>query len=112
MTKRERDIFNDLMDLYEFEVYTNEQGQLQVYDLQGACLGDICSETFKDEWEILERMEIYHEDYIIRAIEEDLDVSFDTYGEYLDYLKALDNKDEYGYDIAVLSLIVNKKLDI
>jgi hypothetical protein len=112
MTKREKAVFDDLMSLYEFEVIHNDDDTLSVYDLQHACLGDICDEVFKDEFEILERMEIYHEDYIIRAIEEDLHVCFDTYGEYLDYLKALDNKDEYGYDIAVLSLIVNKRLDI
>lgn len=108
MTKREREIFDDLMDLYEFEVYTNEQEQLQVRDLQGACLGDICSETFKDEWEILDRMEIYHEDYIIRSLEEDFDLYFETYGEWVQFLETQD-KEKYGYDLAVLDLIVKAK---
>lgn len=112
MTKREREIFDDLMDLYQFEVIHNDDNTLSVYDLQGACLGDICDDIFKDEFAILERMEIYHLDYIIRTIEEDLGVYFDTFKEYLDYLISLDNKDDYGYDIAILSLIVNKRLDI
>jgi hypothetical protein len=111
MTDRERFVFNDLMDAYQFEVIHNDDGTLSVYDLQHACLGDICDEIFKDEFEILERMEMYHEDYIIRLLEEDFNMYFDTYGEWLQFLKE-QNNDEYAYDIAILSLIVNKRLDI
>jgi len=112
MTDRERYIFNDLMDLYEFEVIHNDNGTLSVNDLQGACLGDVCDEIFKDEFEILERMEIYHLNYIVRVLEDDLNTFFYTIDECLEYLLKLDNKDDYAYDIAVLSLIVNKRLDI
>lgn len=110
MTQREKTIFDDLMDLYEFQVYTNEQGLLQVNDLQYACLGDICSETFKDEWEILERMEVYHLDYILCGLEEAFDKYLD-FEEWLQFLETQD-KDEFGYDLAVLNLIVkaNKKV--
>jgi len=111
MTKREKAVFDDLMSLYEFEVIHNNDGTLSVYDLQHACLGDICDEIFKDEFEILERMEVYHLDYIINGLEETFDNYFDTYGEWLQFLKE-QNEEEYGYDIAVLSLIVNKRLDI
>jgi cobalamin biosynthesis Co2+ chelatase CbiK len=111
MNDRERFVFNDLMDAYQFEVIHNDDGTLSVYDLQHACLGDICDEIFKDEFEILERMEMYHEDYIIRLLEEDFNIYFDTYGEWLQFLKE-QNNDEYAYDIAILSLIVNKRLDI
>lgn len=108
MTTQEKKVFDDLMDLYEFQVYTNEKGLLQVNDLQYACLGDICSEEFDDEYDILERMEIYHEDYIIRGLEETFDISFDTYVEWLEFLKTQDHN-EYGYDIAVLSLITQNQ---
>jgi hypothetical protein len=111
MTKREKAVFDDLMSLYEFEVIHNDDDTLSVYDLQHACLGDICDEIFKDEFEILERMEVYHLDYIINGLEETFDNYFDTYGEWLQFLKE-QNEEEYGYDIAVLSLIVNKRLDI
>jgi hypothetical protein len=111
MTDRERFVFNDLMDAYQFEVIHNDDGTLSVYDLQHACLGDICDEIFKDEFEILERMEVYHLDYIINGLEETFDNYFDTYGEWLQFLKE-QNEEEYGYDIAILSLIVNKRLDI
>ena len=109
MTKREREIFDDLMDLYEFQVYKNEQGLLQVYDLQGACLGDICSETFRDEWEILDRMEIYHEDYIIRGIEEYVDIK--NCFNYEDILQVLEqeNIEDLQYDMAILRLITHQE---
>jgi len=111
MNDRERFVFNDLMEAYQFEVIHNDNGTLSVYDLQHACLGDICDEIFKDEFEILERMDMYHEDYIIRLLEEDFNTYFNTYGEWLQFLKE-QNNDEYAYDIAILSLIVNKRLDI
>jgi hypothetical protein len=111
MNDRERFVFNDLMEAYQFQVIHNDDGTLSVYDLQHACLGDICDEIFKDEFEILERMGMYHEDYIIRILEEDFNTYFDTYGEWLQFLKE-QNNDEYAYDIAILSLIVNKRLDI
>lgn len=109
MTKREKEIFDDLMDLYEFQVYTNEQGLLQVNDLQYACLGDICDEIFKDEWEILERMETYHEDYIIRGIEDYVDIS--SCKNYNDILAVLEreNFEDLKYDIAILRLITRQE---
>jgi len=105
MTIKERKVFDNLMSLYEFEAYKNEQGLLQVDDLQGACLGDICSETFKDEFEILDRMEIYHLDYLIAPLEELFDIEFDTFKEWLDFLNTQD-KEEYKCEIAYLDLIV------
>lgn len=110
MTKREKAVFDDLMSYYEFDVIQNDDNTLSVYDLQHACLGNICDEIFKDEFEILERMTIYHEDYIIRGLEETFDTYFDTYKEWLQFLKQ-QNDDDYDYDIAVLSLIANHRVD-
>jgi len=71
-------IFNHLMEEYQFKVIYNDNGTLSVYDLQHACLGNICDEIFKDEFEILERMETYHEEYTNRLLEKDFDEFFDT----------------------------------
>ena len=111
MTKREKAVFDDLMDLYEFEVIHNNDDTLSVCDLTGACWGSICDEKFEDEFEILERMTIYHEGYLICSLEETFDTRFDNYGDWLLFLKE-QNDEDYGYDIAVLSLIVNNRLDI
>jgi hypothetical protein len=104
MTQREKEIFNDLMDLYEFEVYTNEQDKFQVNDLQGACLGDICDDIFNDEWEILERMETYHLDYIINGLENTFNLSFDTFEEWVELLERED-LEELKYTEEILKLL-------
>lgn len=109
MTQREKEIFDDLMDLYEFQVYTNEQGKLQVNDLQRACLGDICDDIFNDEWEILERMDAYHQDYIINGLDDYLDLTECI--NYDDILAVLEREDleELRYDKAILRLLARKE---
>jgi hypothetical protein len=109
MNKKEKIFFEELLDMYEFETYKNENGKLQLNDLQGACLGGICGEEFSNEYEILERMEIYHDDYILRILEEDYDISFDTYQEWYDFLKDKNDKKDY-FELNLFSLILYKKL--
>ena len=109
MNEKEIKFLNELLDMYEFEVYKNENGKLQLNDLQGACLGDICFDEFNDEFEILERMEMYHDDYIIRILEEDYNISFDNYKEWYDFLKKKNNKKDY-FELNLFSLILYKKL--
>lgn len=114
LTEEEQQFFDELMDFYEFEVYTNEDGKLMVNDLQGgACLGDICDEEFNDEFEILDRMDVYHQDYIIAPLEEEYDVDFGTYEEWFDFLK---NQDEYNlfkkeeFVLNLLSMLLDRRL--
>ena len=113
------DIFKELMDLYEFRVHidTNEDGEeiLKLVDLQGGNLGDIESEEFNDFYEILERMEAYHNDYIIEALAECVDYycpneqrEWATWEELMEIVK--DNFEELmecAWDIKVLELILN-----
>lgn len=113
------DLFEQLMDLYEFRVYKekNEDRQeiLKVQDLQGGNLGDIESEEFADYCEILERMEAYHNDYIVRAIDECLNYyckkearEWQTWEDLLTIAK--DNFEELmecEWDIKAMELILN-----
>lgn len=48
-------------------------GVWSIYDRQGANLGDINEERFDNAGQILDRMDIYINDYIYRALEEELD---------------------------------------
>jgi hypothetical protein len=106
MTKREEQVFYDLMDMYQFEVTRHvETDELWLTDLQDANLGGICDVPYKDEWAILDRMEMYHDDYIIEIIKQDYRVHFDTYKEYVDFLKSLNNPNE-AYTIEILELII------
>ena len=113
------DIFKELMDLYEFRVHidTNEDGEeiLKLEDLQRGNIGNIESEEFADYYEILERMEAYHNDYIIRAIDECLDYyckdetrEWSTWEDLMEIVQ--DNFEELmecEWDIKVLELILN-----
>lgn len=113
------DLFEQLMDLYEFRVHieTNEDGEeiLKLEDLQRGNIGDIESEEFNDYYEILERMEAYHEDYIVDALGRCLDY----YGDNIDgewatwgdlYYLTKDHIEELAeceFDIRALELILN-----
>ena len=113
------DLFKELMELYEFRVYKaiNENGDeiLKVRDLQNGNIGDIESDEFNDCCDILERMEIYHKDYII----DDLATCLSYYGDIIDDEWAtwqdlynitsnhIEELAECEFDIRVLELILN-----
>lgn len=69
------DFFLQLLDLYEFEIYIDKDEEdnkvFRLRDLQGANLGNIENEKFKDIASILTRMDAYHNDYIYRSLDED-----------------------------------------
>lgn len=52
------------------EVY---EGTWSIYDRQGANLGNINEDRFDNAGQIFDRMDIYINDYIYRALEEELD---------------------------------------
>lgn len=105
MNKKDRELFLSMLDLYEFELYVNDNGLLQLYDLQGACLGDICSDEFRTEFEVIGRLEVYHEDYLIRDLEEQYDISFYYYDDWVEFLEE-QNDNENEYTLSLLKLIV------
>lgn len=67
-----KEMFYDLMNQYEFKVYKaqDEDGNecLKLKDLQGGNLGNIESREYKDFAEILEDLEIYHNDYLVKYV--------------------------------------------
>lgn len=66
--------FNDLLNLYEFElkINTNKNGEkkFMLKDLQDGNLGEIEQEEFDSLADIIERLDIYHDDYIFHPLEE------------------------------------------
>lgn len=96
----------ELLNIYGFELIVNDDFTLSLKDLEGANLGDIESDTFKDFDDVIDRLEIYHYDYIVRDLEEQFDIkeeNFDNWKEIYRYLKK-ENKNSYDTDI--LGLIV------
>lgn len=93
MNKWEK-LFEEFMDLTEFSLIKHRNpehvveyetpdgdpicaidycGYWSIYDRQGANLGDINEERFDNAGQILDRMDIYINDYIYRDLEEELD---------------------------------------
>lgn len=59
---------SEMLEWYEFDLEVSPQG-LHLVDLQGANLGGIEGEVFSDLKEVVDRLSVYHEDYVIRDIE-------------------------------------------
>ena len=75
-------LFDEFLELTEFKLvrhqndydeYTDEYGHWNLIDNQGANLGDIEGDRFESAAQILDRMTIYINDYIVEDIEECLE---------------------------------------
>ena len=109
-------LFDEYIDMIEFRLEKDKKGKFHLHDLQGANLGDIESDSFDNADEVLDRLGVYHEDYIIRDIEDllyEADVDLSSWdGSYEDLLKFRDKLPDYQFDFDVLDMIVNHGKDI
>lgn len=67
---------DDFIDSMDFEIRVEynpdeEKNMLRLHDLQGANLGGIEEEWFADFEEVVDRMDVYIDDYFIRPVEEE-----------------------------------------
>ena len=105
-------LFEDMLDLYEFDLAVDNEGFWRVVDRQAGNLGGIEQEQFNTLADILDRMEAYHNDYII----EDLEKCFPEieYSNWEDLYKQLvglfkrnkEDLSEFEFDIRVLEMIL------
>ena len=106
-------LFLDMLDLYEFDLAVDEENYWRVIDRQGGNLGGIEQEQFETLASIVDRMEAYHNDYIIGALEEGFPEI--EYSDWQDLSKRVVelakeyNEDlaEWEFDIRVLDMIIN-----
>ena len=70
-------VFREFLDLIEMELVRYEDG-FGVIDLQGANLGDIESDRFQNASELIDRLNLYINDYYITDLEEEYTEYFDT----------------------------------
>lgn len=101
-------LFDEFLDLTEFRLLKHKDGTFSLEDRQRANLGDIEDDRFTSASEILDRMDIYIQDYLIRDIEEALDeksIEIDcAWGEYEQYRDLIP---DYKFDFDLLDMIVN-----
>ena len=112
-------LFDEFLDLTEFILvrhqndynkYTDEYGHWSLIDSQGANLGDIESDRFKNARDILDRMDIYIYNYIIEDLEGCLDeAGYDyytvNYQGLIEYCR--DKLPENQLELDVLDMICN-----
>lgn len=101
-SEKDVEVFEQMLELMEFEVY-DKNGILKLKDLQdGGNLGDI---EFNDMYEIIDRMEIHIQDYLIRPLSDRFRYDFDelSYSEIEELLKEI--KDDLEYDIDMFGML-------
>lgn len=120
-------LFDQFLDLTEFSLvrhqndynkYTDEYGHWSLIDIQGADLGHIEGDRFESAVQILDRMDIYIQDYLIESIEDILEDEFDVdisnYSSWSDLLELARKylSYDYGWSVDVLDMIVNHHNEI
>ena len=106
-------LFNEFLDLTEFRLLKHKDGTFSLEDQQCANLGDIEDDRFASASEILDRMDIYIQDYLIRDIEDaldeksiEIDCVWKEYGKYRDLIP------DYRFDFDLLDMIVNHSNEV
>jgi len=104
-------LFLDMLDFYEFDLSVDEENNWRVIDRQGGNIGGIEQETFETLAQIVDRMDSYHNDYIIRSLEDVLiEVEYssweDLYNQIIE-LAEYEDLSEIEFDVRVLEMIVN-----
>lgn len=106
-------LFDDMLELMEFELikYPNNWGLI---DKQGGNLGNIESDRFEDAFQIIDRLDLYIDDYLARSIKECLDINDDfSWSEIAHkYINHPELAGESYYDIQMLDMICHHGGDI
>ena len=106
-------LFDEFLSITEFRLLKHKDGTFSLEDQQCANLGDIEDDRFASASEILDRMDIYIQDYLIEDIEDALDeksIEIDCdckeYGKYRDLIP------DYGFDFDLLDMIINHSNEV
>ena len=101
-------LFDEFLALTEFRLLKHKDGTFSLEDRQCANLGDIEDDRFASASEILDRMDIYIQDYLIRDIEDALDEkSIEIDCAWEEYEKYRDVIPDYKFDFDLLDMIIN-----
>lgn len=109
------ELFDAFLNITEFRLLKHNDGTFSLEDRQCANLGDIEDDRFTSASEILDRMDVYIQDYLITDIEDaldeesiEIDCDWKEYGKYRKYLP------DYKFDFDLLDMIINHsdKIDL
>lgn len=109
-------LFDEFLDLTEFRLLKHKDGTFSLEDQQCANLGDIEDDRFTSASEILDRMDVYIQDYIVEELsdvinENDINLEEDTWKGLLECRDKVPGAD---WDFDVLDMIINNpdKVDL
>lgn len=108
-------LFDEMLEYMEFRLVKYPDGTFGLIDLQGGNLGNIEDDRFDNALQLLDRLDIYYEDYFIRDLEEQLEeVGVDTsdLDTFEDFLQYRDKLPEAQWDFDVLDMVINHPNDI
>ena len=106
-------LFDEFLNITEFRLLKHKNGTFSLEDLQCANLGNIEDDRFETASEVLDRMDIYIQDYLIVDIEValdeesiEIDCDWKEYGKYRDLIP------DYRFDFDLLDMIVNHSNEV
>ena len=101
-------LFDEFLIITDFQLLKHKDGTFSLKDLQLANLANIEGDRFTSVLEILDRLDIYIQDYPISDIEEaldeksiEIDCAWGEYGQYRDLIP------DYKFDFDLLDMIIN-----
>ena len=106
-------LFDEFINVTEFLLLKHKDGTFSLEDRQRANLGNIEDDRFETASEVLDRMDVYIQDYIVVDIEDaldeesiEIDCDWKEYGKYRDLIP------DYRFDFDLLDMIVNHSNDV
>jgi len=103
-------LFDDFLNTIEFQLVKHSDGW-GLKDKQGANLGDIEQDRFENAAAIIDRLDIYIQDYFVSALEEGLgDEQYDDWSLLLEAAnEKLSSNDlnQYRFELKILDMICN-----
>ena len=118
MKKDYNELFGEFLDLIEFSLIKNDNGTFSLEDRQGGNIGNIEEREYTTAYDMIEDLDIYIDDYIIRAIGDELrlkgKIEDDDFSYYPaeDLLKYRDLLPDSAWDFDVLDMLVNHSDEI
>ena len=106
-------LFDEFLNITEFVLLKHKDGTFSLEDRQRANFGNIEDDRFETASEVLDRMDVYIQDYLVVDIEDaldeesiEIDCDWEEYGKYRDLIP------DYRFDFDLLDMIVNHSNEV
>lgn len=101
------DTFNEVINSVEFKLmYSKADNNFRLVDLQGANLADIESDTFDNLIEVIDRLDVYINDYFIEDVISEMNIgSYEHYEDLIRIIKSNERASEFVFDVEVLEML-------